>query len=116
MPTTPIFLAIYIAAVNDSNGNPRRGWYVSRLDGQPVIPEVPPNGHNSGKAPVYTAWIEDGYGNFPWPTFATALGIETTSYYDARDKAQPYVYETRRIGAAPGEYRAARKLPRFGAQ
>lgn len=52
MPTdtpTPRFFTVYIAAPNDRNGNPRRGWYVYDLTDR--------------DAPV--TWIEEGYGNFP---------------------------------------------------
>ena len=97
-PPAPRYLAIYIGTTNDTNGNPRRGWYVFDL----VTP-------NDG-----TTWIEEGYGNFPWPTFAARLGLDAADYFDARDKARPYVRELGRIDVTPGEYRAARRLPRFG--
>lgn len=97
---TPIFFLVYIGTTNDTNGNPRRGWYVHRLDyGAP------------------TTWVEEGYGNFPWPELAVACGIpgaDTMDYFTARDAARPYVRDSGRIDVTPGEYRAARKLPRFG--
>lgn len=100
-PRGPVYLAVYIAAVNDTNGNPRRGWYVSRLDTE--------------RRP--RMWIEEGYGNFPWPAFVAALGlpvVDGETYWQAEDRARPYVHETGRINVTPGEYRDARKLPRFG--
>lgn len=97
--TTPArYFAVYINAGNDTNGNPRRGWIVYDL----VTP-------NDG-----ATWIEEGYGNFPWPTFAELLGIDAADYFDARDKVRPYIRETGRINVTPGEYRDARKLPRLG--
>ena len=109
-PPAPRFLAIYIGTTNDTNGNPRRGWYVYDLrpDGAPV------------------SWVEEGYGNFPWPAVAAAVAAENGArglpvpsllaldYFKARDYARPYVRESGRIDVTPGEYRAARKLPRFG--
>lgn len=92
----PRYLAIYIGAPNDTNGNPRRGWYVHDL--------------TDPSAPV--TWIEEGYGNFPWPTFAARLGLGECSYYD--DRLRALVRQTGRIDVTPSEYRAASKLPRFG--
>lgn len=107
-PATPVYLAVYIGTTNDTNGDPRRGWYVSRIDGKPV------------QGADYTAWIEEGYGNFPWGVFAVRLGLSVAPetpgrpWYEARDAASPYVRMTGRINVTPGEYRDARKLPRFG--
>ena len=120
---TPIYLAIYIATTNDTNGNPRRGWYVSRLDGEPMIPELPPNGRNSGKDPAYTCWVEEGHSGRGALRLVheSALGrtlldprrtpAERTADYAA---AMLLVRETGRIEVTPAEYRSARKLPRFG--
>ena len=120
-PPPPIFLAVYIGTTNDTNGNPRRGWYVSRLDGEPMIPEVPPNGRNSGKGAAYTCWVEEGYaGRFALkcavagpalPSELAGHGIDCRAY---ADRARSLVHETGRIEVTPGEYRAARKLPRVG--
>lgn len=99
-PVVPVFLAVYIATTNDTNGGPRRGWYVSRFD------------HSAPRQ-----WIEGGYGNFPWAGFATALALPVIpgeDWYDTERRVRPYVYVTGRINVPPGEYRAARKLPRFG--
>jgi hypothetical protein len=115
-PPSPTFLAVYIGTTNDTNGNPRRGWYVSRLDGAPMIAEVPPNGRNAGKDAAYTCWVEEGYGGRQsllrviGGTFEP--GEVTTSAYNVRVSA--LVHETGRIGVTPGEYRSARKLPRVG--
>ena len=100
-PPTPRFFAVYIGTTNDTNGNPRRGWYVHDLADR--------------SAPV--TWCEEGYGNFPWPAFARVLGLPSATsgdYWACRDEARPYVRETGRIDVTPGEYRSARKLPRFG--
>lgn len=97
----PRFFCVYIAAPNDRNGNPRRGWYVHDL-ADPFAP---------------VTWIEEGYGNFPWPEFARLLGMPEVpgrDYFDERDWCRTYIRETGRIDVTPGEYRAARKLPRFG--
>ena len=112
---TPIYLAIYIATTNDTNGNPRRGWYVSRLDGEPMIPELPPNGRNSGKDPAYTCWVEEGYHGQSAPVDAIArrLNMPTATWRDIA-AVKALVRETGRIEVTPGEYRSARKLPRFG--
>lgn len=118
-PRGPVFLAVYIGTTNDVNGNPRRGWYVSRIDGAPVIPEVPPNGRNSGKGAAYTCWVEEGYSGDGalLAAVATAAGHVTDYKGDKwaqRDRARALVHETGRINVTPGEYRHARKLPRFG--
>lgn len=100
-PALPVFLAVYIGCNNDVNGNPRRGWCVSDL--------------RDPNAPM--TWIDERDGSFPWPAFVVALGlpvVEGEDYWQARDRARPYVHETGRINVAPGEYRDARKLPRFG--
>lgn len=103
MPTpTPRFFAVYIAAPNDRNGNPRRGWYVHDL--------ADPNAE--------VTWIEEGYGSFPWPAFSSALGLPSAvggDYWTCRDEARPYICVSGRIDVTPGEYRDARKFPRFGA-
>jgi len=110
MPS-PVFLAVYIATTNDTNGNPRRGWYVSRLDGAPIIP-AHPTGRKGETAPVYTCWVEEGYrGSFA--LVSTIAGhFEVYARTGAEiDAARALVRETGRISVTPGEYRDARKLP-----
>lgn len=95
----PLFLAIYIGTTNDTNGNPRRGWYVHKLGtDEPVT------------------FIDEGYGNFPWAAFATATGRPAKDgepWYSVRDRMAGLVHVTGRIDVTPGEYRSACKLPRF---
>lgn len=109
----PVFLAVYIATANDVNGNPRRGWYVSRLDGQEVARSKV--GKLGETAPVYTAWVEEGYNGTSAPVDAVArvLGMPTKTWNDIA-AVRALIHETGRINVTPGEYRDARKLPRFG--
>ena len=113
----PKFLAVYIGCNNDTNGNPRRGWYVSRLDGRPMLAEVPPNGRNAGKDAAYTCWVEEGYGGRSALDHAIneATGdVKGEHIRDYLDRVRALVRETGRIEVTPGEYRSARKLPRVG--
>ena len=98
-PPSPRFLAIYIGTTNDTNGNPRRGWYIYDLA--------------DNSAPV--TWIEEGYRGWSAPVYdiAAHLGMSTATWADIA-AARALVRETGRIDVTPGEYRAARKLPRFG--
>ena len=111
---TPIYLAIYIGTTNDTNGNPRRGWYVSRLDGEPMIPDAPTD-RKGETAPAYTCWVEEGYHGQSAPVDAIArhLNMPTATWRDIA-AVKALVRETGRIEVTPGEYRSARKLPRFG--
>jgi hypothetical protein len=95
----PVFLAIYIGCNNDVNGNPRRGWYVHDL--------------RDPSAPV--TWVEEGYHGQSAPVDAVArvLGMPTATWRDVA-AVRALVRETGRINVTPGEYRDARKLPRFG--
>lgn len=120
----PVFLAVYIGTTNDTNGNPRRGWYVSRLDGAPVA--TIPTDRKGEAVPVYTAWVEEGYrgrdslysiiagapqhGEVYGPESGGCAGC-TNRAYD--DRARSLLYETGRIEVTSGEYRNARKLPRL---
>lgn len=96
----PRFFCVYIGTTNDRNGNPRRGWYVHDL----ADPSAP------------ATWIEEGYrgrGALHALPMA-ALNDPTISGWAASDWIGLNVRETGRIDVTPGEYRAARKLPRFG--
>lgn len=113
---SPTFLAVYIGTTNDTNGNPRRGWYVSRLDGVPMIAEVPPNGRNAGKDAVYTCWVEEGY-NGTRALLGAVCPARTDVEETSRawmERARSTVHETGQINVTPSEYRDARKLPRVG--
>jgi hypothetical protein len=115
-PVVPRFLAVYIAARNDTNGNPRRGWYVSRLDGQPMLKDAP-TGRKGEKAPAYTCWVEEGYDGFGalHRAIGNAAGLPLPADVRAdREMVRAMVHETGRINVTPGEYRDARKLPRVG--
>lgn len=112
-PRGPVYLAVYIGTTNDTNGNPRRGWYVSRLDGAPVIAA----GRNSGTDASYTCWVEEGYNGDDalYGVVSRVSGIHTGSSVGRdRDAARALVHETGCINVTPGEYRDARRLPRFG--
>lgn len=111
----PRFLAIYIGTTNDTNGNPRRGWYVSRLDGRPML-ENAPTDRKGETAPAYTCWVEEGYNGT-----RALLGAVCPANVEAgetsrawMERARSTVHETGRINVTPGEYRDARKLPRVG--
>ena len=107
----PVFLAVYIGTANDTNGNPRRGWYVSRLNGAPIIP-AHPTGRKGETCPVYTCWVEEGYHGATAPVYAVAehLGMPTRTWANVA-AVRELVRETGRISVTPGEYRDARKLP-----
>lgn len=98
-PTAPRFFAVYIGTTNDTNGNPRRGWYVHDL----ADPSAP------------VTWIEEGYHGQSAARSAVAdyFGMPTLTSRNM-DAVRELVRETGRIDVTPGEYRAARKLPRFG--
>mgnify|MGYP000908267789 CR=1 FL=1 len=112
-PVVPVFLAVYIGTTNDVNGNPRRGWYVSRLDGQEVARSKV--GKLGETQPAFTAWVEEGYNGTSAPVDAVArvLGMPTKTWNDIA-AVRALVHETGRINVTPGEYPDARKLPRFG--
>lgn len=99
-PPAPRFFCVYIGTTNDTNGNPRRGWYVHDL----ADPSAP------------VTWIEEGYRGTSAPVdeVARVLGMPVATWRDVA-AVRELVRETGRIDVTPGEYRAARKLPRFGA-
>ena len=113
--TTPArYFAVYIGTTNDTNGNPRRGWIV----------------HEPGNDGAGVRWVEEGYSGVDalyravagppqkGETYGDSHGSTnhmrdmTNRHYT--DRARSLVYETGRINVTPGEYRDARKLPRFG--
>lgn len=100
-PPAPRYFAIYIGTTNDTNGNPRRGWLMYDL-----------NPETSGIA----TWIEEGYRGMSAPVdeVARVLGLPSRTWGEV-SYLRSLVRETGRIDVTPGEYRAARKLPRFGA-
>lgn len=111
----PRFLAVYVGTTNDTNGNPRRGWYVSRLDGAPML-ENAPTGRKGETAPAYTCWVEEGYAGRD-ALYRTVAQDEPRGDESMRawmERARSTVHETGRIEVTPGEYRSARKLPRVG--
>lgn len=96
----PRYFAVYIGTTNDTNGNPRRGWLVHDLADR--------------SAPV--TWCEEGYCGRTSLDAAAAdvLGMSLATWRGVTD-VRALVPVTGRIDVTPGEYRAARKLPRFGA-
>ena len=96
----PLFLAIYIGTTNDTNGNPRRGWYVSRLDGTMPTAFVDEGYH--GRDALYLALL---------PETDADRNPNGSRKYEWRDRARAMVHESGRIEVTPGEYRSARKLP-----
>lgn len=113
-PPHPTFLAVYIGTTNDTNGNPRRGWYVSRLDGAPML-ENAPTDRKGETAPAWTCWVEEGYNGTAAPVNAIAslLGMPARTWNDIA-AVKALIHETGRIEVTPAEYRSARKLPRVG--
>lgn len=99
-PPAPRFFAVYIGTTNDTNGNPRRGWLMYDL-----------NPETRGIA----TWIEEGYRGTSAPVddVARVLGLPSRTWGEV-SYLRSLVRETGRIDVTPGEYRAARKLPRFG--
>ena len=102
--TTPArYFAVYIGTTNDTNGNPRRGWLV----------------HEPGNDSAGVRWVEEGYNGRD--ALYSAVSPRTDAdenpngspRHDWRGRARSLVYETGRINVTPGEYRDARKLPRF---
>lgn len=98
--TTPArYFAVYIGTTNDTNGNPRRGWLV----------------HEPGNDGAGVRWVEEGYsGRDALNVIArVAFNDPDATTDECRGFVRREVYETGRINVTPGEYRDARKLPRF---
>lgn len=110
-PHNPIFLAVYVKTTNSRNGNPRRGWYVRRIDGEPLADG--PRGADGRTPPAWLAWVEEGYDGVS-ALHNAARGWLADRGLPPRANLNSMFCWTGPINVTPNEYRAAQKLPRFG--